>query len=103
MDDVTKFESMVKQFPDRPVARFSLAKAYTEAGKIAEAVTEYEKAVELRADWMAAWILLGKLRLDLQRVDEAISAFQRAKELAIEQDHDGPLMEMNDMLESLQN
>lgn len=102
MSDIEKFESMVGQFPDRPVARFSLAKAYQEAGKLEEAVREYEQAVALRSDWMAAWILLGKLQLELQRQEAAIQSFRKAKELAIEQDHEGPLMEMNDMLESLE-
>ena len=92
---------MAEQYPDNELARFSLGKAYFDARRFPEAKEQFELALARKPDWMVVQILIGKCDLDLGHRDAAKAAFERARQLAIEQKHEGPLAEMEQLLEDL--
>lgn len=92
---------MVEKFPNNEMARFSLGKALFDAGQFAEARGQFVAALGRKPDWMVVQILIGKC--DLQAGDRAGAklAFERALQLAIDQNHEGPREEMEQMLAEL--
>jgi hypothetical protein len=48
---------------------------------------------------MVVQILIGKCDLALGNKPAAKVSFEKARQLAIDQDHEGPLAEMNEILE----
>ena len=100
-DIIERYKRMLEQYPNNELARFSLGKAYFDAGQIVEAKTQFARAVEGKPGWMAAQILLGKCELALGNHAAARAAFERARQLAIEQNHEGPRAEMEELLAEL--
>lgn len=100
-DALARHRQLLEQFPDNELARFSLGKALFDAGDFAAARAEFVRALERKPDWMMAQILLGRCDLALGDKAAARDAFRRARQLAIDQDHDGPRQEMEQLLESL--
>lgn len=100
-DRIEHFQNLLKQFPDNEMARFSLGKAYFDENKFSEAQAQLEQALAKRPDWMVVQILIGKCQLSLGKKAEAIQSFKKARQLAIDQNHEGPLAEMNDLLTDL--
>jgi tetratricopeptide (TPR) repeat protein len=98
---ISRHKKLVDQYPDNELARFSLGKAYFDAGQIAEAKEEFEFAIGKKPDWMVVQILIGKCELALGNKASAKISFERAKQLAIEQNHEGPLAEMEQLLSEL--
>ncbi len=101
IDPIHRWEAALATQPTNEMARFSLAKALFDAGRHAEARPHLETALTKRPDWMVVQILLGKCHLSLGDTDAARHAFRRARQLAIEQDHEGPLAEMDQVLGEL--
>lgn len=101
-DRIEHYQNLLKQFPDNEMARFSLGKAYFDDNKFVEAQVELEKALAKRGDWMVVQILIGKCQLSLGNKEAAIESFKKAKQLAIDQNHEGPLAEMSDLLADLE-
>ena len=100
-DPIARYTQMVAQHPDNELVRFSLAKALYERGDHAAACPHFEAALARRGDWMAAQILLGRSRLALGDKAAARASFERARQLAVEQNHEGPLAELNELLSEL--
>ncbi|MEO8426761.1 MAG: tetratricopeptide repeat protein [Verrucomicrobiota bacterium] len=98
---VARYRSMVEQFPDNELARFSLGKAYYDLGQFGDAKAQFELALSRKPDWMAVEILLGKCAISLGQTAMAKSAFERARQLAIEQSHEGPLAEVEELLREI--
>ena len=98
---VARYQSMVEQFPDNELARFSLGKAYYDLGQFGDAEAQFELALLRKPDWMAVQILLGKCAVALGKSARAKSAFERARQLAIEQEHEGPLAEIEQLLREI--
>jgi len=98
---ITRHQKLLEQYPDNELARFSLGKAYFDAGQIQEAKEQFDHAIAKKPDWMVVQILIGKCELTLGHKAEAKTAFELAKQLAIEQNHEGPLAEMEQMLAGL--
>ena len=96
-----RYEKMVAQFPENELARFSLGKAYFDAGDFVRAQEQFEIALAKKSDWMVVQILIGKCDLALGRKAAAKIAFTRARDLALAQNHEGPLAEMNELLRDL--
>lgn len=92
---------MIEQFPDNELARFSLGKRYFDLGNFSEAKKQFQIALARKPDWMVAQILIGKCELALSDKVAAKIAFERARKLAIEQNHEGPLAEMESLLAEL--
>jgi len=100
-DAIARYQKLLEQYPDNELARFSLGKALFDLGDLRAAKEQFEVALSRKPTWMVVQILLGKCELGLGNRPAAIAAFERARKLAIEQDHQGPLEEMNQQLEEL--
>jgi len=100
-DAINRQRSLVEKFPNNEMARFSLGKSLFDAGQFAEAKEQFVAALQKKPDWMVVQILIGKC--DLQAGDRAGAkeAFERALHLAIDQNHEGPREEMEQMLAEL--
>lgn len=92
---------MVEQNPGNELARFSLGKAWFNLGEFTKAKEQLVVALTKKPDWMVVQILIGKCDLSLGDKTAAKSAFERARQLAIEQNHEGPLAEMEQALAEL--
>ena len=100
-ETVTRYEKMVEQFPQNELARFSLGKALFDAGDFRRAKEQLEIALVKKPDWMVVQILIGKCELALGHPASAKAAFENALRLAIDQNHEGPQMEMEQALAEL--
>ena len=100
-DIIERYKRMLEQYPNNELARFSLGKAYYDQGEIAAAREQFQFALARKPDWMVVQILVGKCELALGHRAEAKAAFERARELAIEQKHEGPQAEMEELLREL--
>jgi predicted Zn-dependent protease len=99
MDDpIARQRELVARHPGSELARFSLAKALVDRGQHAEAREHLEFCVGRKPDWMVAWILRGRCDQALGNLAVAKEAFSTARELAITQNHDGPLAELEAIL-----
>lgn len=92
---------MVTRYPDNELARFSLGRALFDRGEYAEAREHLSAALARKPDWMAVQILVGKCDLELGDPTAARASFERARDLALAQHHEGPLAEMEDLLDGL--
>ena len=100
-ETIARYEKMVEQFPQNELARFSLGKALFDAGEFEGARKHLEAALVKKPDWMVVQILVGKCELSLGHKASAKAAFERALQLAIDQNHEGPQMEMEQALAEL--
>ena len=98
---IARHKKLLEQYPNNELARFSLGKAYFDAGQIQEAKGQFDLAIAKKPDWMVVQILIGKCELALGHTPKAKAAFERAKQLAIAQNHEGPLAEMEQLLAEL--
>ncbi len=98
---IARHKKLLEQYPDNELARFSLGKAYFDAARMHEAKEQFDFAIAKKPDWMVVQILIGKCDLALGNTMAAKASFERAKQLAIEQNHEGPLAEMEQMLTEL--
>ena len=99
---IAKYRQLVEQYPNNELARFSLGQAYFQAGAWTEAREHFEFALARKPDWMVAHILIGKCDLATGHRFGAKAAFERARQLALDQNHEGPLEEMNQLLADLE-
>ncbi len=100
-DVIARHSKMVEQFPESELARFSLGKALFDVGEFQRAKEHFEVALRKKQDWMVVQILIGKCDLALGQRAAAKAAFERALKLAIDQNHEGPQMEMEQALAEL--
>ena len=100
-DAIARHKKLLEQYPDNELARFSLGKAYFDSEMFCEAKEQFDFAIAKKPDWMVVQILIGKCDLALGNKTAARSSFERAKQLAIEQNHEGPLAELEQMLGDL--
>ena len=98
---IARYQKMVEQYPANELARFSLGKAYFDSGRMAEAQEQFELALARKPDWMVVQILIGKCELARGNRSAARAAFERGLQLAIEQHHEGPQAEMEELLRDL--
>src|SRR5437667_438852 len=101
-ESIERYRRMLEQFPDNELARFSLGKAYFDAGETVAAKEQFERALVRKPDWMVVQILIGKCELALGNRAAARAAFERARQLAIEQNHEGPQAEMEELLREIE-
>ena len=101
-DTIARYEKMVEQYPGNELARFSLGKAYFDASDMVKAKQQFETALAKKPDWMVVQILIGKCELALGNKPAAKASFEKALQLAIDQHHEGPQAEMEQMLADLE-
>ena len=100
-DAIERARRLVDQYPDNEMARFSLGKAWYDAGDFASAKEQFSIALARKPEWMVVQILLGKCDIQLGDRTAARAAFEKALQLAIDQKHEGPVEEMRELLEGL--
>jgi len=98
---IARYQKLLEQYPNNELARFSLGKAFFDAGEFTQAREQFALALARKPDWMAVEILFGKCELALGDRAAAKAAFERAHQLAIEQNHEGPRAEMEELLVEL--
>jgi Flp pilus assembly protein TadD len=98
---IQRWEKLLAAQPHHDLARFSLGKALFDAGRFADALGHLDQALAKKPDWMVVQILIGKCHQSLGDVEAARAAFEKAMQLAIDQHHDGPQMELEQLLEDL--
>ncbi|WP_224242352.1 tetratricopeptide repeat protein [Hyalangium gracile] len=96
-----QFKQMAAEFPDSPMAHFSLGKAYLERRQYAEAVKSLEAAVRLDASYAAALVSLGDAHVGAGQEAQAREVLGRARELALAQGHPGLAEEIDERLSEL--
>jgi len=96
-----QFKQMAAEFPDAPMAQFSLGKAYLERRQYAEAVKSLEEAVRLDPEYAAAMVSLGDAYAGAGQADKAGEVLTRAKEKALAQGHPGLAEEIDERLADL--
>jgi Flp pilus assembly protein TadD len=100
-DRISKALELFQRFPENDLSRYNLAQACFDAGDYAQAVPHLRELCAKKNDWMVVHILLGKCLLQTGYVAEAKDTFGRALRLAIEQHHDGPREELEELLRAL--
>lgn len=93
---------MVAVQPNNDLARFSLAKALFDDGRFADSLPHLEHALGRKPDWMVVQILIGKAQAALGRREAAREAFLKGRQMAIDQHHEGPQAELDDLLADLE-
>lgn len=100
-DAIQRWEKLLSAQPNHDLARFSLGKALFDAGRFADALGHLDQALAKKPDWMVVQILIGKCHQSLGQFSAARAAFKQALSLAVQQHHDGPQMELEQLLEDL--
>ncbi|HEY3175513.1 MAG TPA: tetratricopeptide repeat protein [Candidatus Polarisedimenticolia bacterium] len=90
---------ILESAPANHLARFGLANALFDAGRIAEAEPEYRRCLESQPEWMAVAIQLGRCLVMTGRHGEARQVLSSARDMAIRQGHSGPLAEIAELEE----
>jgi Flp pilus assembly protein TadD len=98
---IVKAKELFEKFPNNDLSRYNLAQAHFDAGDFATAADHLRPLCDKKPDWMVAQILLGKCLLQAGQRDEAKKSLQRALQLAIDQHHDGPREELEELLKTL--
>lgn len=100
-DPLARPRELAARHPQSELARFSLAKALVDAGQFAEAIGHLDFCVARKPDWMVAWMLRGRCAQAEGDVAAARAAYSTARELAVAQNHEGPLAEVEAILAGL--
>jgi Flp pilus assembly protein TadD len=96
-----QFKQMVAEFPEAPMAHFSLGKAYLERRQYAEAVQALENAVRLDAQYAAAMVSLGDAYTGAGQTEKAREVLGRARDVALAQGHPSLAEEIDERLAEL--
>ena len=96
-----QFKQMAAEFPDSPMAHFSLGKLYLERRQYAEAVQSLEAAVRLDSSYAAAMVSLGDAYAGAGRKEEAREVLGRARATALAQSHGSLAEEIDERLADL--
>ncbi|MBM4377913.1 MAG: tetratricopeptide repeat protein [Deltaproteobacteria bacterium] len=96
-----KFQQLAQQFPDAPMAHYSLGRLYCEQRRWAEAVPPLERACTLDTAYAAALVCLGDAYAGAGRTEEARRTYEGAKEVALQQKHEGLAQDIQDKLDFL--
>ena len=91
----------VSSSPENVFFRFSYAQQLSTEDRLEEAVKQLNICLNSKSDWMMAVFLKSKLELRLGRNSDAIDSLKKTIELARIQQHEDPLSEATEMLNSL--
>jgi Flp pilus assembly protein TadD len=96
-----QFKQMAAEFPDSPMAHFSLGKLYLERRQYADAVKSLEQAARLDPTYAAAMVSLGDAYVGAGQVEQAREVLTRARDTALAQKHSGLAEEIDERLADL--
>src|SRR5713101_4485012 len=74
---IAEFQTVLRQRPDYPAARFALARAYASKGDLASAEAEFKRVLELNPGNESSYYNLGFLYLEEKKLPQARETFQR--------------------------
>jgi predicted Zn-dependent protease len=97
-----QFKQMVAEFPDAPMAHFSLGKAYLERRQYADAARSLEEAVRLDPQYAAALVSLGDAYVGAGDTQKAREVLTRARDTALAQSHASLAEEIDERLSGLE-
>ncbi|MDY7108223.1 MAG: Fe(2+)-trafficking protein [Planctomycetota bacterium] len=95
---IARFENMAQADPDNDMAHFSLANAYLQAERFAEAATSFQRCLELNADMSKAYQLAGEAMIKAGWTDQAARTLEAGYRVAAGK---GDLMPKNAIVELL--
>lgn len=101
-DRILHFRQKIKANPSNSLYKFSLAQVLHERGDNEEAACLFEQCLIEKPNWMMSALFLGKVHIALDNKEKAVRYLQVTRDLAIEQNHDDPLQEANELLSELQ-
>lgn len=87
---ILKYEGLLTARPNDELIKFSLGKAYLDAGRVQEAEAQLNAALEMKPDWMIVTMLLAKIAGQKGDTEAAKKLWTQGLELAIAQHHDDP-------------
>ncbi|MDY7226695.1 tetratricopeptide repeat protein [Hyalangium rubrum] len=96
-----QFKQMAAEFPDSPMAHFSLGKLLLERREYAEAVKSLEAATRLDPQYAAALVSLGDAYAGAGQNPQAREVLTRAREVALAQSHPSLAEEIDERLSDL--
>lgn len=96
-----QFKKMVAQFPDAPMAWFSLGKLHLERKEYADAIQTLESAVRLDPHYAAALVSLGDAYAGAGQTDKAKAVLTTARDHALAQQHPGLAEEIDERISEL--
>ncbi|RKH35505.1 tetratricopeptide repeat protein [Corallococcus sicarius] len=96
-----QFKKMVAQFPDAPMAWFSLGKLHLERKEYADAIQTLESAVRLDPHYAAALVSLGDAYVGAGQTDKARAVLTTARDHALAQQHPGLAEEIDERISEL--
>jgi Tfp pilus assembly protein PilF len=97
-----QFKQMVAEFPQAPMAHFSLGKAYLERRQYADAARSLEEAVRLDPQYAAAMVSLGDAYTGAGETQKAREVLTRARDTALAQSHASLAEEIDERLSGLE-
>jgi tetratricopeptide (TPR) repeat protein len=80
-DSIRLWGNVVEGSPNKMRPRLKLGIAFTDQGRIDEAIREYQTAIKLKPDFADAYFNLGAAYFAKNRIDEAINEYQSAIKL----------------------
>jgi Fe-S cluster biosynthesis and repair protein YggX len=95
---IARFENMAQADPDNDMAHFSLASAYLQAGRFAEAATSFQRCLQLNPDMSKAYQLAGEAMIGAGWTDRAVQTLEAGYRAAAGK---GDLMPKNAIAELL--
>jgi tetratricopeptide (TPR) repeat protein len=67
---------------DNDEAHFNLGNAFSQKGRIDDAIAQFQQALQIRPDYTEAQVDIGNILLQTGRVDEAIASYQSALQIS---------------------
>ena len=98
---IAQFENMCREDPDNDMAHFSLAGAYKQAGRFAEAALSFQKCCDLNPAISKAYQLGGECHLAAGDEDKAVAMLSEGVKVAGGRGDALPLKAMTELLTSL--
>ncbi|GMU02927.1 hypothetical protein KH5H1_70470 [Corallococcus caeni] len=97
-----QFKKMTAQFPDAPMAWFSLGKLHLERKEYDSAIQTLETAVRLDPKYAAALVSLGDAYAGAGRTDKAKEVLTTARDHALAQQHPSLAEEIDERIADLE-
>ena len=98
---IQQFKTMAEADPYNELGHFSLAKAYLDAGRAAEAIASFDRVLQINAGYSKAYQLRAEAQLKLGKRDDAIATLRRGMEVADQRGDRMPQKAMADLLRTL--
>ena len=100
-EELENLREKLDKSPSNLLFRFTYAQKLHSFGHEPEALGQLQICVDGREDWMFAHLLKAKMEISLGKKKDAVISLKKTIALAKAQNHEDPLMEATELLESL--